>query len=189
MLTRDFPGATELIRAIDAAVSLGCEQEQVGALRDVLSKAMRDPGMCLPECVTQCSDAGYSRRELYRSERLGYCVTAMTWAPGQGTGLHDHDGKWCVEGVWRGSLEITQFECTDQQPDRSRFEPRGTITAGPGSAGSLIPPHEYHTIRNPSDNETAVSVHVYAAPLTCCSAFDPMGDDWYRGSERALSND
>ncbi len=34
---------------------------------------------------------------------------------------------------------------------RYRFEPRGTMNAGPGSAGSLIPPHEYHTIRNPSE--------------------------------------
>ncbi len=189
MLTRDFPGATELFRSIDAAVCQGCEQELVGALREVLSKAMRDPEMQLPECVTEVSSEGYLRRELYRSERHGYCVTAMTWAPHQGTGLHDHNGKWCVEGVWRGALEITQFECMEQRNDRARFEPRGTVTAGPGSAGSLIPPHEFHTIRNPSPDETAVSVHVYAAPLDCCSAFEPEGGDWYRCCARQLSSD
>ncbi len=189
MLTRDFQGATELFRSIDAAVCKGCEQELVGALRNVLSKAMRDPSVQLPECVTEGNPEGYVRRELYRSERHGYCVTAMTWAPGQGTGLHDHDGKWCVEGVWRGALEITQFERMEQGEGRARFEPRGTITAGPGSAGSLIPPHEHHTIRNPSADETAVSVHVYAAPLTCCSAFEPEGDGWYRCCPRQLSND
>ncbi len=189
MLTRDFPGAAELFRSIDEAVCRGCEQELVGALRSALVRAMRDPELTLPACVTDAGEDGYLRRELYRSERHGYCVTAMTWGPGQGTGLHDHNGKWCVEGVWRGALEITQYERMEREGDRARFESRATITAGPGSAGSLIPPHEYHVIRNPSSDETAVSVHVYAEPLMCCSAFEPEGGDWYRCCERQLSND
>jgi predicted metal-dependent enzyme (double-stranded beta helix superfamily) len=37
-------------------------------------------------------------------------VIAMSWGPGQGTPLHDHDAMWCVEGVWLGELEITRYE-------------------------------------------------------------------------------
>ena len=47
--------------------------------------------------------------------------------------------------------------------------------AGPGSAGSLIPPHEYHTIRNASPDAVAVSLHIYKAPMECCSKFAAAG--------------
>ena len=43
--------------------------------------------------------------------------------------------------------------------------------AGPGSAGSLIPPHEYHTIHNARTDDIAVSLHIYKAPMECCSKF------------------
>ena len=129
--------------------------------------------MRLPDCVFERASDHYARRELYRSEEHGYSVVAMTWGPGQGTPIHDHAGMWCVEGVWHGSLEITPYELMEQRDGRYRFEPRGTMNAGPGSAGSLIPPHEYHTIRNPSDDATAVSLHIYRGAMTACSVFQP----------------
>ena len=70
-----------------------------------------------------------------------------------------------------------------------RFEPVGSIQAGTGSAGSLIPPHEYHTIANPSDEHVAVSVHVYSGAMTECNVSNPDGDGWYRRCPRRLSLD
>ena len=49
--------------------------------------------------------------------------------------------------------------------------------AGPGSAGSLIPPHEYHTIRNASADRIAVSLHIYQAEMACCAKFQPLLPD------------
>ena len=72
---------------------------------------------------------------------------------------------WCVEGVWNGALEIVQYELLDQEAERYHFRPVGSIQAGPGSAGSLIPPHEYHTIRNPSEDAVAVSLHIYSGRM------------------------
>lgn len=46
---------------------------------------------------------------------------------------------WCVEGVWEGFLEVTPYELLENRDGRYRFESRGTMNAGPGSAGSLIP--------------------------------------------------
>ena len=38
-----------------------------------------------------------------------------------------------------------QYELLERDGDRFRFRAAGGMHAGPGSAGSLIPPHEYHT--------------------------------------------
>jgi hypothetical protein len=96
---------------------------------------------------------------------------------------------WCVEGVWNGALEIAQYQLLERDDCRFRFNFVGAIQAGPGSAGSLIPPHEYHAIRNPSDDAIAVSVHVYSAPMTCCSVFKPTADQWYERGESQLALD
>ena len=87
-------------------------------------------------------------------------------------------GMWCVEGVvWDGQhSEITQFELLERDGDRYRFRAAGGMHAGPGSAGSLIPPHEYHTIGNPNADEVAVNVpHIYKAPMDYCSKFIHAG--------------
>lgn len=189
MLTLDFPGSRRLIDAIDAAVAHEDPQAITDALRTALCRLIRDPDVSLPECVHQATPDHYARRELYRSERHGYCVIAMCWGPGQGAPIHDHAGMWCVEGVWHGQLEITPYELVEADRDRYRFEPRGTMIAGAGSAGSLIPPHEYHTIRNPSADANAVSLHIYRGPMTECSVFRRRDDGWYDRDQRRLSLD
>ncbi len=189
MLTLPFPGAQRLVDALDAAICRDCPTEITDQLRHTLCRLIRDPEVKLPDCVFEPVGDHYARRELYRSEAHGYSVIAMTWGPGQGTPIHDHAGMWCVEGVWYGLLEITPYEMTGQDDNRYRFESRGTMMAGAGSAGSLIPPHEYHTIMNPSDNDVAVSLHIYRGPMTCCSVFRPLQNTWYERDQRQLSLD
>lgn len=189
MLTLDFPGARQLIDAIDAAVVLPDETAVTDSLRHQLCRLIRDPEVHLPACVFEPVDGHYARRELYRSEQHGYSVVAMTWGPHQGTPIHDHSGMWCVEGVWQGFLEVTPYELLETTDGRYRFEPRGTMNAGAGSAGSLIPPHEYHTILNPSEDAVAVSLHIYRGPLDACAKFYPRSDGWFERSDCALSLD
>ncbi len=186
MLTVDFPGCKKLVDALDAAVCHDCPNEITTGLRSALCKLIRDTEVKLPECCYHGVADHYARRELYRSDEHGYTVIAMTWGPGQGTPIHDHAGMWCVEGVWRGDLEITPYELTEHHDERFRFESRGVMNVGPGSAGSLIPPHEYHTIRNPSSDDIAVTVHIYRGPMTQCSVFQPDSDNWYTRDSRRL---
>jgi 3-mercaptopropionate dioxygenase len=185
----DFPGRAKLVAALDAAVAAGDQHAVTAALRKVLCGMIRDRELQLPDCVFEPIEDHYARRELYRSERHGYSVVAMTWGPGQGTPVHDHSGLWCVEGVWDGQLEITQFELLERDGERFRFRAAGGMQAGPGSAGSLIPPHEYHTIRNASPDTVAVSVHIYKAPMECCSMFVPQHDEWYVRADKPLETD
>jgi predicted metal-dependent enzyme (double-stranded beta helix superfamily) len=185
----DFPGRERLVRAFDAAVTTGDTVDTMRALRTALCDAIHSGDVRLPECVFEGCTEHYARRELYHSPEHDYCVVAMTWSPGQGTPIHDHAGMWCVEGVWQGTLEITPYELMEQRDGRYRFEPRGTMNAGAGSAGSLIPPHEYHTILNPSDDAIAVSLHIYRGALTTCSVFKPDDAGWYARDQRELALD
>jgi 3-mercaptopropionate dioxygenase len=185
----DFPGRAKLVAALDAAVEAGDQHAVTAALRKTLCRMIRDRELQLPACVFEPISDHYARRELYRSPNHGYSVVAMTWAPGQGTPVHDHSGLWCVEGVWDGQLEITQYELLERDGERFRFRAAGGMQAGPGSAGSLIPPHEYHTIRNASPDTVAVSVHIYKAPMDCCSMFVPQHDEWYVRADKPLETD
>ena len=93
---------------------------------------------------------------------------------------------WCVEGVWHGSLEITPYElvASDVARERYRFESRGIDERRTGPAGSLIPPHEYHTIRNPSADSISVTLHIYRGPMTECSVFRATESGWYERDRR-----
>ncbi len=191
-MTADFllpqcRGGTRLIEQLDRAVQAGHPEAVAAAVERVLLDAIADPGIELPSVIREPVEGHYARREIYRSAEHGYSVIAMTWAPHQGTPLHDHDGLWCVDGVWQGDLQVTQYELLEEQPQRARFRVVGTIPAGPGSAGKLVPPHEYHVLQNPSDDTVAVSVHVYQAPMEHCTVFLPEGGDgWFRREEKLL---
>jgi len=178
-----------MVRELDEAIRDRSDIELTKALRHTLCRLMREHSLSLPQEVFEPNADHYARREIYRSPSLGYTVIAMTWGPGQGTPVHDHSGLWCVEGVVAGSLEIVQYELLARDGDNFHFEERGTLDAGAGSAGSLIPPHEYHSIRNASDRDVAVSLHVYGGEMNCCSMFQPLGEDWYSCCAKPLSLD
>ena len=86
----------------------------------------------------------------------------------QSAPIHDHDGMWCVEGVWHGALEIVRYERLDHLDSMRRFQPVGSILARNDSVGSLIPPVEYHSICNPDENGGDGSIHIYAIDRTEC---------------------
>jgi hypothetical protein len=95
--------------------------------------------------------------------------------------------------VWDGELEIVQYELLENEGGRFRFRAAGGIHAGPGSAGSLIPPHEYHTIRNASEDAIAISLHIYKAEMACCAKFVPerpgAADEWFVREDAVLETD
>ena len=184
-----FTGRDALLATIETALAEPDLEATTHSLRDGLCKLIRDKAVFLPECVFEPVEGHYARRELYACPERGTSVVAMTWAPGQGTPIHDHCGLWCVEGVWQGQLEIVRYELEEQDGERYRFTRYETLTAGTGTAGSLLPPHEYHTIRNPNPAAIAISLHIYQKAMNNCATFEPIEGDWYLRNKKTLCLD
>ena len=190
----EFPGTFRLVAALDAAVGHPSQEAVIAALGRTLAALFADPGFVLPPALLRPVHDHYARRELHVSPTLDYSVVAMTWAPGQGTPIHDHDGAWCTEIVWHGRLAITRYAPTERDGERWRFARIGSEELPAGATDWLAPPHEYHAVHNPSAGEVAVSLHVYQRQLRRSHAFLPEpadgdGDGWMRRVERPLPVD
>jgi predicted metal-dependent enzyme (double-stranded beta helix superfamily) len=182
-LDTDF---SELIRQLDAAVDLGDARRSTAAVKKTLSEMIRAGRIRLPARFFEPLPDTYARRLLHRDERRGYSAIVMTWGPGQGTRLHDHSGIWCVEGVVAGEMEVVQYEMTEDSGGRHQFAPRGRVHALAGASGALIPPFEYHILRNALPDDVTVTLHVYGGEMTSCHVFEPNPDGSYRRLEKHL---
>lgn len=187
MITETAPGCQRLVADLDRAVQAPSIEEVGARVQACLEELIRAGAVELPPDLRRGCPDRYARRLVHRSEAHGYTVLAMIWNPGQGTPLHDHAGMWCVEGVLEGEIEVVQHELLERQGDRLRFRPQERVIAGPGSAGSLIPPFEYHTINNPPGNGAAITLHVYGGEMTRCTVFEPEADGWFRQRTRELA--
>jgi predicted metal-dependent enzyme (double-stranded beta helix superfamily) len=188
--TATVPGLDKLISVIDHAVAHPTFEDIAQSLKTGLQDLIRQQEIELPQEICAACDGHYGRRLLYRSPDHGYAVVAMIWGPGQGTALHDHAGTWCVEGVVQGQIEVTQYDLLERSGEQWHFQQQDTITTGVGAAGSLIPPFEYHTIRNAEDRTTSVTIHVYGQEMDQCTIFEPEGSNgWFRQRSRLLSYD
>ncbi len=189
-MSLEFAGKPIIIQHISQAIESGkTDTEITNNIREALCVLMEDDRIALPAEVFKNESDHYARRLIHRDEHLKYTIMAMTWGPNQATPIHDHDGLWCVEAVWHGQIEVVQYELLEDLGDKALFEPRTTMRAGPGSAGSLIPPHEYHTIANPSTHDTAVTMHIYADALEQCCVFHALENGWHQRIEKQLSVD
>lgn len=184
-----FKGDRELIRRVDAAVQADSVETLTRTIADALCDMIRSGELGMPDCVLEPVEGHYARRLLYRSPEHGYSMVAMTWGPEQGTPIHDHAGLWCVESVCHGAIKVVQYDLQQDEGDRCRFSEEDRIQAGFGTAGCLIPPHEYHTIHNSCGDKPAVTLHIYGGDMDCCNVFEPLGDGWYRKIEKSLCFD
>jgi 3-mercaptopropionate dioxygenase len=142
----------------------------------------------LPPSLLVADPAGYIRRELYRSPRFGYQVIAITWAPGQGSGVHDHAQTWGVEAVLRGQLEVVDYRIAGRHKALAELHPAGHRPLPAGEVIGLLPPHDLHSCRNASNRETAVSLHVYGTPLDSVKRYAHVEDALYRAERVRLSS-
>jgi predicted metal-dependent enzyme (double-stranded beta helix superfamily) len=182
-------GVSNLISCLNEAVRLG----DVQAITQQLKNKVGDLCTCrefkLPERFTKCCDGSYARRLLHHDPELNYTAVVMTWGPGQGTGLHDHAGMWCVECVVEGELEVTQYDLCEENDGQCRFERAALLKTGVGDAGCLIPPYEYHVLANARDDKKAVTLHIYGGEMDHCNIYEPAeGGHWTRRA-RSLSYD
>ncbi|MEO7793925.1 MAG: cysteine dioxygenase family protein [Thermoanaerobaculia bacterium] len=200
------PGIAELVQQLDRAVELGDVHRTTAAIKRSLSDLIRAGRIELPRRFFEPLPHTYARRLLHRDDARGYNAIVMTWGPGQGTGLHDHGGIWCVEGVVAGEMAVVQYERVDPETNagaeaaagefaednaerRYRFAPRGRVHALAGASGALIPPFEYHTLTNALSDQVSVTLHVYGGEMSSCHVFEPeTGGDFRRVEKQLVLN-
>lgn len=181
------PGLTELVDRLDEAVQLGDIEAITGRVKHHLCDVLSRSALQLPESYWRTRADSYARRLLHHNPALGYTAVVMTWAPGQCTPLHDHGGLWCVEGVVDGTMQVTQFDLTDQTNGTYAFVERGRVRASVGTAGSLIPPSDYHVLGNALADRSSITLHVYGGDLTSCRVFIPRPDGRFEPQDRSLA--
>ncbi len=187
MKTLDCIGRDELIARLDEAVSHADAKTVTQKVKEALEDLIGNNQLQLPSETLEVLPSGYGRRLVHHSEEHGYTAIAMTWGAEQGTPIHDHCDMWCVEGVWYGNIEVTQYDLIGREGDDFNFKKVDTMDCKLGQAGTLIPPYDYHIIRNACNETTAVTLHIYAGDMKTCNAFvETDKADWYRKEEKQL---
>ena len=182
------PGLAELIARLDKSVEAGTPQTITAAVKSDLEYVLGGRRLSLPASFTTPLSDCYARRLLHRDPRGRYSAIVMTWGPGQGTAVHDHGGLWCVEGVVDGEIAVTQYLVQQETDGYFRVTPIGSLLAGTGSAGCLIPPTDHHVLANARPSRASVTLHVYGGDLDDCKVFLPATSDGrYAETTKALS--
>ncbi len=159
------------MRQIADAVQERAPTEICSGVKTALEELAVEGASWIPSDFFVGSDTHYARKLLYQCPEKTYSIMLMVWQPGQGTAIHDHAGRWCVECVIRGEIEVISYDHTPDG-DHHRFAETDRITAFTGDVGVLIPPNEYHLIRNATD-KLAATVHVYEGEMLWCHRFEP----------------
>lgn len=113
----------------------------------------------LPSYYLKPRNTTYSQYPLYIEPNGIFCVTAVTFAPGTLTAIHDHR-VWGVVGVYQGYEEQVMYKHEGQ-----KLVQTAKITSYEGECSYLLPPdEEIHSVFNPNE-QCAVSLHVYGADI------------------------
>lgn len=181
------PACPELVARLDRAVSAPGVEAITRAVKDALEDALSAGAVDLPARFREPRPDTYARRLLHRDPHGRYTAIVMTWGPGQGTPVHDHGGLWCVEGVVDGEIAVTQYDVQPASDGSFQIVPRGTVHAGIGEAGRLIPPTDHHVIANARAHAPSITLHVYGGDLCECQIFEPRADGRYTSRVRSLT--
>lgn len=98
----------------------------------------------------------------------------LVWNPGKGSCIHDHADAHCIMKILKGNLVETLYEW----PEEGVEGPMKVIKESVRSEQQVAYMSDkigLHRIKNPSDSEVAVSLHLYTPPWAAeygCSIFD-----------------
>lgn len=180
------PDVADFVARIDGATAADDRLKICDEVKSILEDIVARELQGIPGRFFRGTPDHYARRLLHECPDQTYSIIVMVWQPGQSTAIHDHASNWCVECVLAGNIEVVTFDPVGDPARACRFTEVARTVAGPGDVGILIPPNEYHSIANVSQEE-AVTIHIYEGEMLWCNTFSETGDGTYRGERCDLS--
>ena len=107
----------------------------------------------------------YTRNLLFKCP--SYEILLLCWQPGQVSPIHGHEGEKCWMRVEQGELHFINYNVKEIN-GKSFVEVEHEAT---GNTGFVDGPAVVHRVENTS-LEPALSLHLYARPLSKCDIFD-----------------
>ena len=99
-----------------------------------------------------------------------YELLILSWLPNQSTPIHDHNGQRCWIWMHSGKLTFRSFRQLDGK--EQSVQPCGPSQVhSPGELTYLDDSMGFHEIANLS-GKPAVSLHLYAEPISHCRIYD-----------------
>lgn len=137
------PDLTECVRFLSNYLAGG------GALKDSISVWRRaDLSALIPLCSFRKDQ--YCRTVIHYEE--AFRILLIGWQPRQETPWHDHPSGGCILKLLRGRLQENQLD--DARNRKTCYLNQQEI--------SYVEGEETHQIRNGSESEPAVSLHIYS---------------------------
>lgn len=122
------------------------------------------------------------RRGRYTRNIVGYSpgqfiALLLCWERGQQSPVHDHTGAHCFVKMMSGKLCEQRFAWSERGGAEPGAISEATLDAAraEGSVGFMHDALGLHRIINPSNDEVAVSLHIYSPPFQECQVFPPTG--------------
>ena len=130
----------------------------------VLKKRLLDDPNWLPAAYRRPHPMHYQQYLLYRDPLARFSIVSFVWGPGQRSPIHDHQ-VWGLVGTLEGA-ELAQSYAAPQDPAKPVLPQGGERRLVPGDVEVMSPAlGDIHRVRNASDSDVAVSVHVYGADI------------------------
>ncbi len=105
---------------------------------------------------------------LYRGPQDCFNIMVAIWPSGGSSGVHDHAGKWVVEGVYHNKLHTIRYKRQDDKsrPGHADLRESTALDLHPGDVAHVLSPNEeIHDFINPTKTPT-VSVHIYGGDIS-----------------------
>lgn len=115
----------------------------------------------------------YTRTCAYRDD--AFEVLLLNWAPGAVSAIHDHGDQDCWMMVLSGTLQVEDYARLDRGEVRNYacVEARGSRLLASGGLDARAGRFDLHRVSAPP-GQTAVSLHVYSAPLREYLIYDEL---------------
>ena len=132
---------------------------------------------------------GYTRKKII-CENGRHAARCMEWAPDAVSSIHEHGGRPCFDIVLEGRLKIVDY--FPERIEGNLFELRevNKYEVGPGEMVLVNPikdKSEVHMVMN--SGVRSRSIHFYPIDHRFLGVYETVGEDKYRKSKRAVSDD